>query len=153
VFSQIANLPRIWHKLHLAAYPSTKLLSPRSSLARAYWYYKYKSPLLPLHSLKRRQLFSGMTQAQSQSSPALSSNRNSTPTSISNQTAGQKRKRPTDKKFYAVKSGKAPGVYETWNECLNQVRGQKGALCKSSLFRSCNAPRSAHLSNTTMKFV
>lgn len=43
---------------------------------------------------------------------------------------GQKRKRATEQKFYAVKEGKVPGIYETWNECLSQVRGHKGALCK-----------------------
>lgn len=45
------------------------------------------------------------------------------------QVAGQKRKRPTEKKYYAVKIGKVPGVYDTWDECLQQVTGQKGAQC------------------------
>lgn len=44
--------------------------------------------------------------------------------------AGQKRKRPVEKKFYAVKVGKEPGVYETWDQCLAQVTGQKGAVCE-----------------------
>lgn len=44
--------------------------------------------------------------------------------------AGQKRKRPTEKKFYAVKVGKTPGVYDTWEQCLQQVTGQKGAVCR-----------------------
>ena len=44
--------------------------------------------------------------------------------------AGQKRKRPTEKKYYAVKVGKTPGVYDTWEQCLAQVTGQKGAQCK-----------------------
>lgn len=49
-----------------------------------------------------------------------------------NTTAGTKRKRgPTEQKFYAVAKGKRPGVYYTWEECLDQVRGQKGALFKS----------------------
>ena len=43
--------------------------------------------------------------------------------------AGQKRKRPTEKKFYAVRIGKTPGVYDTWDQCLQQVTGQKGASC------------------------
>jgi ribonuclease HI len=46
--------------------------------------------------------------------------------------AGQKRKRPTEKKYYAVKVGKEPGVYDTWDQCLAQVTGQKGASCKSA---------------------
>lgn len=50
-----------------------------------------------------------------------------------NTTAGTKRKRgPTEQKFYAVAKGKKPGVYYTWEECLDQVRGQKGALCMAS---------------------
>jgi len=47
--------------------------------------------------------------------------------------AGQKRKRPTEKKYYAVKVGKEPGVYDTWNDCLAQVTGQKGASCRSTM--------------------
>lgn len=47
--------------------------------------------------------------------------------------AGQKRKRPTERKFYAVKIGKTPGVYDTWEQCLQQVTGQKGAVCGSRL--------------------
>jgi ribonuclease HI len=46
-------------------------------------------------------------------------------------TSGTKRKREKDPKFYAVKTGFKPGVYNTWDECLSQVRGFKGATCKS----------------------
>lgn len=31
------------------------------------------------------------------------------------------------KKFYAVKVGKIPGIYSTWNECEAQVKGVSGA--------------------------
>lgn len=34
------------------------------------------------------------------------------------------------KKFYAVKIGKTPGVYETWGECQNQINGFSGAVYK-----------------------
>ena len=34
------------------------------------------------------------------------------------------------KKFYAVKIGKTPGVYETWAECQNQINGFSGAVYK-----------------------
>lgn len=34
------------------------------------------------------------------------------------------------KKFYAVKIGKTPGVYETWVECQNQISGFSGAVYK-----------------------
>ena len=34
-------------------------------------------------------------------------------------------------KFYAVKNGRKIGVYETWNECKEQVNGYKGAEFKS----------------------
>ena len=35
------------------------------------------------------------------------------------------------KKYYAVKKGKSPGVYGTWNACKAQVDGFSGALYKS----------------------
>lgn len=34
-------------------------------------------------------------------------------------------------KFYAVKKGKKPGIYFTWNECKKQVSGYSGAQYKS----------------------
>lgn len=34
------------------------------------------------------------------------------------------------KKFYAVKAGKVPGIYKTWNECKEQVDGFSGAMYK-----------------------
>lgn len=34
------------------------------------------------------------------------------------------------KKYYAVKAGKTPGVYLTWEECKNQVEGFSGAQFK-----------------------
>lgn len=35
------------------------------------------------------------------------------------------------KKFYAVRVGKIPGVYDTWTECQKQVVGVQGAKYKS----------------------
>ncbi|MDY6045127.1 MAG: ribonuclease H family protein [Peptoniphilus sp.] len=35
------------------------------------------------------------------------------------------------KKYYAVKSGKKPGIYTDWNSCKEQVHGVKGAIYKS----------------------
>lgn len=35
------------------------------------------------------------------------------------------------KKYYAVKSGRKPGVYLTWDECREQVSGYSGAVYKS----------------------
>ena len=34
-------------------------------------------------------------------------------------------------KFYAVKEGKKPGIYHTWDECKEQVNGYSGAVYKS----------------------
>lgn len=34
-------------------------------------------------------------------------------------------------KFYAVKSGRQPGIYHTWNDCERQVKGFQGARYKS----------------------
>lgn len=35
------------------------------------------------------------------------------------------------KKYYAVKAGRAAGIYETWDECKANVHGYPGALFKS----------------------
>ncbi|KIW99455.1 uncharacterized protein Z518_11194 [Rhinocladiella mackenziei CBS 650.93] len=45
--------------------------------------------------------------------------------------AGLKRKRTVENKFYAVRQGKKPGIYETWADCLSQVKGHKGAVFKA----------------------
>lgn len=34
-------------------------------------------------------------------------------------------------KFYAVKEGRKPGIYYTWDECKEQVNGYSGAVYKS----------------------
>lgn len=34
-------------------------------------------------------------------------------------------------KYYAVKAGKIPGIYRTWDECKAQVHGYSGAIYKS----------------------
>jgi ribonuclease HI len=35
------------------------------------------------------------------------------------------------KKYYAVKAGKKPGIYMTWDDCKKQVHGFPGAIYKS----------------------
>lgn len=35
------------------------------------------------------------------------------------------------KKYYAVKKGRVPGIYQTWNETKEQVNGYSGAIYKS----------------------
>lgn len=54
-----------------------------------------------------------------------------TPAAHPASTAGTKRKRETAVKYYAVHIGKAPGIYHTWSECLDQVRGWRKASFKS----------------------
>ncbi|KAL2041594.1 hypothetical protein N7G274_005378 [Stereocaulon virgatum] len=44
---------------------------------------------------------------------------------------GTKRKRENLPKFYAVRVGYQPGVYHTWTDCLEQVKGFKKATFKS----------------------
>ena len=41
------------------------------------------------------------------------------------------------KKFYAVKSGKKTGIYTTWDECEQNVKGVKGAAKIKNLI--CNS--------------
>jgi hypothetical protein len=50
-------------------------------------------------------------------------------TNIPQASAGTKRKRMGEPKFYAVQAGHRPGVYTNWADCLNQIRGFKGAKC------------------------
>ena len=35
------------------------------------------------------------------------------------------------KKFYVVKNGKVPGIYDNWPDCQAQVNGFSGAIYKS----------------------
>ncbi|TKX19470.1 ribonuclease-like protein 2 [Elsinoe australis] len=44
---------------------------------------------------------------------------------------GQKRKRGSEPKFYAVHRGAKPGIYHDWNDCRAQITGFKGAIFKS----------------------
>ncbi|KAI9679190.1 MAG: hypothetical protein M1817_005209 [Caeruleum heppii] len=44
---------------------------------------------------------------------------------------GNKRKRMSDVKFYAVRDGHTPGIYYSWKDCLQQVKGFKRATFKS----------------------
>lgn len=45
-------------------------------------------------------------------------------------TVPTKRKRSGGAKYYAVKKGFKPGLYYSWNDCLAQVTGFKGAICE-----------------------
>ncbi len=40
------------------------------------------------------------------------------------------------KKYYAVKAGVKPGIYETWEECKNNTIGYKGAVYKGFTTRA-----------------
>ncbi|CAI7677370.1 unnamed protein product [Penicillium pancosmium] len=54
--------------------------------------------------------------------------------------AGTKRKRNGGTKYYAVKKGFTPGVYEGWQDCLAQITGFKGAIFQSFLtYEDANA--------------
>ncbi|KAF2845368.1 hypothetical protein T440DRAFT_483448 [Plenodomus tracheiphilus IPT5] len=50
--------------------------------------------------------------------------------SITSTTSSGKRKRDTSAKFYAVKVGRKPGVYQTWPEAHAQVEGYKDPIFK-----------------------
>ncbi|KAJ5221097.1 Ribosomal protein L9/RNase H1 N-terminal [Penicillium citrinum] len=73
-------------------------------------------------------------------SPAHGSKAPSRSKSSASPGAGTKRKRTTGPKFYAVKKGFAPGVYEGWKDCLAQITGFKGAIFQSfPTFEDANA--------------
>ncbi|KAK4947395.1 hypothetical protein LTR10_013763 [Elasticomyces elasticus] len=69
--------------------------------------------------------------AQPASAARNDASRSSPGLTATNAAAGQKRKRTTERKFYAVREGKTPGIYETWPDCLGQVKGFKGAVFKA----------------------
>ncbi|KAI9845791.1 MAG: hypothetical protein M1838_001529 [Thelocarpon superellum] len=62
--------------------------------------------------------------------PGPKPTRSPSPVSIAS-SAGTKRKRGTEPKFYAVRVGHHPGVYHRWHDCLEQVKGFKNATFKS----------------------
>lgn len=45
-------------------------------------------------------------------------------------TSTGKRKRTTPTSFYAVKVGRTPGIYQTWNETRQQIDGFPNPVCK-----------------------
>jgi hypothetical protein len=94
------------------------------------------SSALPIRSLPPRLRCCCATMAQAAiftngSKPSASDSVRASP-AASTPTAGTKRKRTSDQKFYAVREGKKPGIYSTWEECLSQVTGHKGASCMFS---------------------
>lgn len=48
-------------------------------------------------------------------------------------------------KFYVVWKGKRPGIYESWDDCLAQIKGVKGAQYKS--FKSFEEAKKAYNGN------
>ena len=93
--------------------------------AGAYWcVWSLFFSTIGLHILKRPVAMSGRALASGQ--PSLPGEDMSIPTG-----AGAKRKRTVGPKFYAVRVGHKPGVYHTYDECLQQVKGCGNASCKN----------------------
>ncbi|RMZ91179.1 hypothetical protein DV736_g1575, partial [Chaetothyriales sp. CBS 134916] len=88
------------------------------------WFIKVSLGLLELRLALR-------AMAENTASPPAEASRTSPLLVANNAAAGAKRKRAPEKKFYAVREGRTPGVYGTWTECLAQVRGHKGAFFKA----------------------
>jgi hypothetical protein len=56
-----------------------------------------------------------------------------TKTASTSKSTSRKRKMDADvEKFYAVRAGKKPGVYKSWDQCQEQISGFKGAQCRLS---------------------
>lgn len=87
-----------------------------------------------------------LSMAKDKVSPAPDEEVRST-AATSNASSGTKRKRANEPKFYAVKDGRKPGIYANYNDCLEQVKGFKGAVCASipSSSSSDNLPAMLHL--------
>lgn len=80
----------------------------------------------------RRYCYATMSQATAVTNGTKSSASDSVRASpaASTPATGTKRKRTTEPKFYGVREGRNPGIYNTWEECLSQVTGHKGASCR-----------------------
>ncbi|KAI9819792.1 MAG: hypothetical protein M1832_003867 [Thelocarpon impressellum] len=61
--------------------------------------------------------------------PSAGSVKSTSPVSVAS--SGTKRKRGDQPKFYSVRVGHNPGIYYSWGECLEQIRGFKKATFKS----------------------
>lgn len=72
-----------------------------------------------------------MNESTPSPSPAPVPKASSHPKPSPSPSAGTKRKRTTGAKYYAVKNGFKPGLYYSWNDCLAQITGFKGAICES----------------------
>lgn len=75
----------------------------------------------------------GFTSVNGHSQNGTAASAPSPPQASTASTAGTKRKRDGKSalKFYAVRVGKDPGIYHSWAECLDQVRGFPKAAFKS----------------------
>lgn len=57
--------------------------------------------------------------------------------------AHKRKRKPGEARFYAVRSGRIPGVYTTWDECQQMINGYAGAQCQYLL--KLAPPTGAHL--------
>ena len=53
--------------------------------------------------------------------------------------------------FYAVKNGRTPGIFTSWNECKDSIHGYKGALYKKFITRE-EAEKFIHESENNNEF-
>lgn len=44
--------------------------------------------------------------------------------------AHKRKRKPGEARYYAVRAGRIPGVYTTWDECQSMINGFAGAQCK-----------------------
>lgn len=55
-------------------------------------------------------------------------------------TTYKRKRKPGEERYYAVRSGRIPGVYTTWQECQSMITGFAGAQCK--LLSTAHSPLS-----------
>lgn len=59
--------------------------------------------------------------------------------------AHKRKRKPGEARYYAVRAGRIPGVYTTWDECQSMINGYAGAQCEC-------APRVCDTKMTTNPF-
>lgn len=65
-----------------------------------------------------------MRSTRKEASTAASSSSKASPV------AHKRKRKPGEARFYAVRAGRIPGVYTTWDECQQMINGFAGAQCK-----------------------
>lgn len=89
-----------------------------------------RTTLLKAFQLATRAAIDSMPKQQAPASPTATAP-GSKPTSY------KRKRKPGEARFYAVRVGRVPGIYGSWEECQAMINAYPGASCESSCPRFC----------------